>query len=50
MLYPSGLQPLVKRLLHFYYNASPDSFFGRSTKFSNAMNLNEKGDNCENGL
>src|SRR6267143_4105684 len=47
MLYPSELQPLIKRLLHFYYNAPLDSSVGLSKKFSNSMISNEKDNNCE---
>jgi hypothetical protein len=50
MLYPSELQPLIKRLLHFYYNAPPDSSFGLSIKFSNSMNSNEKDKHRANAL
>jgi len=50
MLYPSELQPLIKRLLHFYYNAPSDSSFGLSIKLWNSMNLNEKDKHCENEL
>ena len=50
MLYPSELQPLVKRLLHFYYNAPSDSSSGNSTKFSNSLNSNEKDNHRESNL
>lgn len=50
MLYPSELQPLIKRLLHFYCNAPLDWSIGLSKKFSNSMISNEKDDHCENNL
>jgi hypothetical protein len=50
MLYPSELQPLIKRLLHFYYNAPVDSSVGLSKMFSNSMKSNEKDNHCENNL
>jgi hypothetical protein len=50
MLYPSELQPLIKRLLHFYYNAPLDWSIGLSKKFSNSMISNEKDNNRENNF
>jgi hypothetical protein len=50
MLYPSELQPLIKRVLRFYYNAPLDSSVGLSKKFSNSMILNERDNNRENNL
>jgi len=42
MLYPSELQPLIKRLLRFYYNAPSGWLSSFSIKFSNSMSSNEK--------
>jgi hypothetical protein len=50
MLYPSELQPLIKRLLHFYYTAPLDWSIGLSKKFSNSMISNEKDNHRENNL
>ena len=50
MLYPSELQPLIKRLLHFYNNASLDWSIGLSKRFSNSIISNEKDNNRENAL
>ena len=50
MLYPSELQPLFKRILHFYYNAPLDSPSGLSAKSSNALISKEKDNHCETEL
>jgi hypothetical protein len=42
MLYPSELQPLATRLLHFYYNTRLDRSHGLSIRLWNSMNANEK--------
>ena len=42
MLYPSELQPLVTRLLHFYYDTRLDRPHGLSIMLWNSMNANEK--------
>jgi hypothetical protein len=50
MLYPSELQPFIKRVLRFYYNAPLDSSVRLSKKFSNSMISNEKDINRESDL
>ena len=50
MLYPSELQPLFKRILHFYYNAPLDSPFGLSAKSPKSLISKEKNNHCETEL